>query len=182
MPPKLKREKAGPVRIAMLDIETTGLEASFGRLVCVCFKFTDEEKPRTIKVRYYRNEAKALETITKFYNEADIVCTWNGKLFDIPFLNGRLMHHGMAPLDPKMHMDLMYQARKLRLRGSRLDNVSKDFHTNTRKYDVPAWRWTLAAEGDIKSIDEIVTHCELDVLLTEEMMQYLKPLIVRFTR
>ena len=176
------REKAGPIRIAMLDIESTALEASFGRLVCVCFKFTDEEHVRTVRVRKYKDEPKALQKIKDIYNEADIVCTWYGKIFDIPFLNARFMHHRMAPLDSKMHMDLLFQARKLRLRGSRLENVSKDFQTVTRKYDVPAWRWTLAAEGDMESINEIVIHCENDVLLTEEMLEYLKPLILRFTR
>jgi uncharacterized protein YprB with RNaseH-like and TPR domain len=179
----LKREKAGPIRIAMLDIESTSLDASYGRLVCVCFKFTDEVDVRTVRVRFYREEAEALKVIKKFYDEADIICTWNGKIFDIPYLNARLLHHGLAPLDPsKMHKDLMYEAKKLRFRGARLDNISKDLRTETAKYDVPAWRWVLAAEGNVNSINEIVTHCEHDVILTQEMFEYLKPMIIRFTR
>ena len=171
------------MRFAALDIETTGLEASYGRLLCACFKFTDEEKVHTIVARRYRNEAAALRKIAALYDKLDVVLTWNGKLFDVPYLNARLMHHGMLPLPAnKMHKDVMYEARKLRLRGSRLENVSKDFRTKTHKYDVPAWRWVLAAEGDASAHHEIATHCANDVLLTEEMFNRLKPLIVRITR
>jgi uncharacterized protein YprB with RNaseH-like and TPR domain len=171
------------LRFAALDIETTSLEASYGRLICACYKFTDEDSVRTITVPRYRNEAKALERISRLYDKLDVVLTWNGKLFDIPFLNARLMHHKLPPLDArKMHLDIMYQARKLRLRGSRMDGVSKDLRTKVAKYDVPAWRWVLAAEGNREAIGEIVRHCELDVILTEELFDRLKPLIVRITR
>ena len=43
------------MRFAAMDIETTGLEASYGRLLCCCFKFTDEDKVRTVRAARYRN-------------------------------------------------------------------------------------------------------------------------------
>lgn len=179
----VKEKQYTPLRFAAFDIETTALEGSFGRLVCACFKFNDEDKPRTVSVRKYRNEPNALTLIKSWYNEADVIYGWNSKLFDVPFVNARLMHHGHMPLTPsKMHKDLMYEAKKMRLRGARLENVSKDLRTEVHKYDVPAWRWTLAAEGDVASIAEIVKHCEMDVLLTEEMFSRLRPLIINLTR
>jgi uncharacterized protein YprB with RNaseH-like and TPR domain len=170
------------MRFATFDIESTALEASFGRLLCACFKFLDEDKPRCVQAHRYRNEKAALEKLVTYYDAADVVITWYGSGFDIPFINARLMHHGLLPLRPKMHKDIMYEARKLRLRGSRLENVSKDFKTKTKKYDVPAWQWTLAAEGDRKAHDEILKHCIEDVLLTEEMFHRLKPLIIKITK
>ena len=171
------------MRFAAMDIETTGLEASYGRLLCCCFKFTDEDKVRTVRAARYRNEKKALEKITELYNRLDCVLTWNGKRFDIPFLNARLMQHGLPPLDVrKMHMDLMYQAKKLRLRGARMDGVSKDLRTKWKKHDCTAHHWVMAAEGSKPHLDDIVKHCEHDVELTEELFERLKPLIVRITR
>jgi len=171
------------MRFCSLDIECTSLDASYGRILCVCMKFFDEDKVRTYIALRCKNEKPMLREVVRAYNECDVVVTWNGKLFDIRYINARLMQHNLPPLDHgKMHKDLMWEAKKLRLRGARLDGVSKDLRTKVAKYDVPAWRWILAAEGDKASSREIVTHCELDVLLTEEMMERLKPLIIRITR
>lgn len=166
----------------MLDIETTGLDASYGRLVCACFKFTDETKVRTVTCRVLSDEKKALREIARHYHDADIIVTWNGKLFDIPMLNARMMFYGLDPLPNIKHIDLLYQSKKLRFRGNRLENVSKDFRTRSKKYDVPAWRWLQAAEGQEHALDLIVRHCQFDVLLTEEMLRRLKPLITQITR
>ncbi len=171
------------LRVAAFDIECTNLEASYGRTLCVCFKFSDEAKPRTVTARWLRDEPKLLETVGQWWDEADIVAGWNSKLFDQRFLNARRMFYGMLPLDPtKMHKDLMFEFRKLRFRGSRLEGASKDLRTKAAKFDVPAYRWLEAAEGQQEALNLIVKHCQLDVLLTEEMFTRLKPLITNFTR
>lgn len=171
------------MRFAMMDIEATGLEASYGRLLCCCFKFTDEDKVRTARARFCRNEPAALKEITRLFDEADVIVGWNSKLYDVPYINARLMQHNLPPLKhQKMHLDIMYQARKMRLRGSRMDYVSKDLKTKVVKHDVPAWQWVLAAEGNQKAGDEIAYHCHQDVLLTEELFHRLKPFIIRITK
>ena len=102
----------------------------------------------------------------------------NSKLFDVPMINARRMFYGMEPLNPsKKHVDLMYQQRKLRFRGSRLDGASKDIRTKSVKFDVPSYRWVEAAEGQKEAQDLILKHCQFDVLLTEEMFIRLKSLI-----
>lgn len=118
-----------------------------------------------------------LKEFEKWWNEADIVAGWNSKLFDVMMINARRMYYGMQPLAPKKHVDLMFMARKLRFRGSRLDGVSKDLQTKSAKFEVPAYRWPEAAEGQKEAQALIVKHCQFDVLLTEEMFLRLKPLI-----
>jgi uncharacterized protein YprB with RNaseH-like and TPR domain len=112
------------LRIAVLDIETTGLNATYGRLLCACFKFDDERRPRTVEVPFCKDEPKALKQIKAWYNEADVVATWNGKRFDVPFINGRLMVHKMDPLPAKMHKDLLYESQKMRFHSPSLMNLS----------------------------------------------------------
>lgn len=170
------------MRFASFDIECTSLDSSFGRLVCICVKFFDEDEVRTYSIKSVKQEKKLLEWFEKQYNEASVVVSWNGKLFDFPYINGRRMHHGMVALEPKKHVDLLYQARKLRGRGAALDRVAKDLRFENQKYEVPAWRWVLAAEGDKESIDEIVTHCEQDVVMTQEAFDLFEPMIVRVTK
>lgn len=170
------------LRFAAFDIECTQLEASFGRLVCMCAKFLDEKKIRTVYTRWYRNEKRMLEEMAKWWEEMDVVITVNGKLFDMPFVNARRMHHGMLPLVPKMHVDLRWVATKLRFRGASLDGMAKDLRLKNQKHECAAWQWVLAAEGDMPCIKDIIKHCEQDVRMTEELFNRLRPLIIRITK
>jgi uncharacterized protein YprB with RNaseH-like and TPR domain len=152
-------------------------------MVCASIKFHDEDKVRTVYCRWYRQEKKMLEKIQKWWDKLDVVVTVNGKMFDLPFVNARMMHHGLLPLHPeKMHVDLRWQGKKLRFRGASLDGMAKDLRLINQKYDLPAWRWVLAAEGDMDSIKEIIKHCERDVRMTEELFNRLKPVLVRITK
>lgn len=139
--------------------------------------------------RRYKDEPRALKKIHEIYDEADIICTWNGKRFDIPFINARLMirrdETGVKPaiLNPGMkHLDLMYMSAKLRTRGNRLDGAAKDLKARAQKYHCTAEHWVKAADGDKKCFDDIVKHCEVDVQITEDMMHIFKPYIIRITK
>ena len=177
-----------PLRFATFDIETTGLDASYGRILCACFKFTDEEDVRTVVSRRYKDEPRALRQIHALYKKADVIVTWNGKLFDLPFVNARTMirrKEAQCPhiLDPsKKHIDLMYMSKKLRTRGNRMDGAAKDLAGKNQKYDVEAEEWVRAVDGDRRAFDRIVRHCEVDVVMTEELLEILKPYVVRITR
>ena len=112
------------MKIAAFDIESTSLDATYGRIITACFKFADQKKVVSYTSRFLRNEPALLTGIKEQWNKSDVVLTWNGKLFDIPMVNARLMYHGMDILDmKKMHCDLIYMSKKLRFRGNRLDLV-----------------------------------------------------------
>lgn len=178
------------MRLASFDIETTALDATYGRILCACFKFDDEEKIKTVAARRYKDEPKCLAQIVKWYESADIVVTWNGKLFDIPFVNARLMirrkdtDKDCPPiLNPnKMQIDGRWINNKLRTRGNRLDGAAKDLAIIHQKYDLRGETWVQAADGDRNALAEIVKHCEEDVLITEEVIGVLKPYIIRITK
>ena len=85
--------------------------------------------------------------------------------------------------------------RKLSMPSQVVDDAWHEFILFTRNYEdfckrgvgrflhhVPAEAWVRAAEGHKPSLDDIVKHCELDVLATEELFYYFKPYIVRITR
>lgn len=180
-------------RIASLDIECTALDATYGRLLCACIKFADEDEPRTVLARRYKDEPKALETIIGWWNEADIIVHWNGKLFDVPFINARLMIRRKelstralrkSPIlhPDKKQIDGRWINSKLRTRGNRLDGAAKDLGLANQKYDVRGEAWIKAADGHKESLDLIVKHCQKDVMITEEIMVILKPYIVRVNR
>ena len=165
------------MRIATFDIEATKLDASYGRMLSYAFKFLDEDEVRSDYITHFSEEKELLEGLVENWDEADIVVTWYGRKYDIPFVNARLMINGMLPLSSKKHIDLYQRSKTLRTLGNRLDNVAKDFDFHYQKYDVPASAWLRATEGDQESIDEIVYHNEIDVLMTEEALEVFRPTI-----
>jgi hypothetical protein len=109
----------------------------------------------------------------------DIWVTWNGKLFDVPVLNGRLIFHGLEPLPPKMHIDLMYKATGSSVRIGRrsLQSVSEYFDVPNRKTPLSVRIWDKAMAGDEAAYSLIAEHCDADVLVTRDVFNVLKPQI-----
>jgi len=66
--------------------------------------------------------------------------------------------------------------------SSRLANAIMCLKLPTCKIDCPASDWVSATAGDRKAYDRIVSHCENDVLATEEAFTQLKPYLVNLHR
>ncbi len=109
----------------------------------------------------------------------DIWVTWNGKLFDVPVLNGRLIYHGFEPLPPTMHIDLMYKATggSVRIGRRSLQSVSEYFGVANRKTPLSVRIWDKAMAGDPEAYALIKEHCDADVLVTRDVFEVLKPQI-----
>jgi uncharacterized protein YprB with RNaseH-like and TPR domain len=111
--------------------------------------------------------------------EYDVWVTWNGKLFDVPVLNGRLIFHGLEPLPPTMHIDLMYKATggSVRIGRRSLQSVSEYFGVPNRKTPLSVRVWDKAMAGDPAAYALIVEHNDADVLVTRDVFAVLKPQI-----
>ncbi len=114
----------------------------------------------------------------------DIWATWNGKLFDVPVLNGRLRYHGLQPLPGVKHMDLMYYATggSMRIGRRSLQSVSEYFDVPNRKTPLNVRTWDKAMAGSEEAYDKIVEHCDADVLVTRDVFRVLKTQIANIHR
>lgn len=164
------------------DLETTGLTAIMGRLLACSFadawgstkSFRIEDYPGESPI----DDSRLAVAIRDELELADHWVTWNGKLFDIPFLNARLLKAGERPIRTDIkHTDLMYYSRGqfVRIGSSKLDNVSKFVDSPNRKTPLEWETWQLAGLGDRKCMDLVVEHCEADVLVTRDVFAHLKP-------
>ena len=117
--------------------------------------------------------ARALE-------EYDILVSWNGKLFDVPVIGGRLAYHGDAPLQPQMHIDLMYYAtgQFARIGRKSLQSVSEYFEVANKKTPLRVRQWDAAMAGKPEAYASIVEHCDADVLVLRDVF----PKVNRFIR
>lgn len=169
------------LRQVFFDIESTNLSGNVGRVLCASFadafgnvstlKYTDFPGKTII------DDGPLVQAISEELSRWDIWTSWNGKLFDAPFLNARLLKAGHPPLrKDRMHLDLMYYAKGgfMRMGSARLQSVSQFFNTPNAKSPLTFETWELAMSGDEKALDYIVEHCEADVLVLRDVFRHLK--------
>ena len=100
-------------------------------------------------------------------------------MFDVGFLNTRLVLNNLPNLERRMHIDLMYYARRphLALHSSRLDAVAKSFRLAEQKTDMNPDIWNAAFQLRKDAMDYVVEHCIQDVKVLKEAFEVLSPFI-----
>jgi uncharacterized protein YprB with RNaseH-like and TPR domain len=169
-------------RIVILDIETTSLEADAGTLVSAGL-MSDTGRGEYLEARKTSEEKPLLSKLAKRLESYDVVVTWNGRSFDIPFLTTRLMKHELdpRPILRKPHIDLADVVKsRLRLTFTYLDHVCDFFQIERKKgpmgLDVPHLH-VRALEGDRKATASIREHCLDDLRATRQVFLKLRPLV-----
>ena len=129
-------------------------------------------KPKTLRLdtKAFRgqsviDDSLLAEGIVDVLHQYNCIVTWNGKQFDVPFLNARLAKAGLPAYRPQFHLDLMYYAGGVSMRiGSRkLVNVQKFLGLEEEKTEMKWDTWAKAATGEKDALDEVAEHCEQDV-------------------
>src|SRR5712664_714771 len=169
-------------KIGGLGIDTSSIEADAGMVVGAGLL------PETGKSEYFEakrtdQEKGLLVKLLKRLEVCDVVVTWSGRGFDIPFLTTRLLKHGLTPLPllAKTHLDLNEVVRsRLRLTFTYLDHVCDFFGIERDKgpmgLEVPQL-FVKALEGDETALKSIKDHCLDDLRVTREVFLKLKPLL-----
>lgn len=178
---------ASPIRVAVLDIETTGLDASFGRVLCGVTQFFSPDETRIRRADQHdewntgrrASDAELVTAILKDVEEADIVIAHNGNQFDLPFLRTRALIHGLPPVHPKKIIDPVLLARKtFRFHSNSLDSISMVMGTSDAKTRLSPRTWVAAMfNGDKDALEEIIEHCVADVRVLCEVARRVSPYI-----
>lgn len=173
-------------RILIWDIECSGLRSDFGLLLCIGYKWYGEAKTHTLNIYDYpgwqkdmTDSRKLLKDFMKVYMQADMQVTFNGKMFDVKWINGKLWHYGMPLLPPLPHVDLYFAAKtNLNMSRKSLANISSVGRFKERKFsDFDNVEWLKASVGHMQSLRSIVKHCHADLRVTEEAYDRLAPFI-----
>lgn len=102
--------------VAVLDIETTGLSSLNNKIII--FGVLEITPEGLISTQYFaenRGEEKAvLKEIPKYLEGFDVIITFNGASFDLPFIKKRLEKHGFSlpEKDSFVHLDLYKVIKK----------------------------------------------------------------------
>lgn len=154
-----------PLRWLALDIETTGLNADDDSVTCIglCGHATDFEP-----VALVAGTPRWAEPLIRYLLESDILITFNGRSFDVPYLARSLQR--MAPIFPPFHLDLYPHFKKLQQRGGlkkiqkRLGFVREDALADLDGYSAVRL-WREHQRGTPGAKETLVRYCLEDVVV-----------------
>jgi hypothetical protein len=169
-------------RIGVFDIEchTFRFKADLGFMLCAGFKEFGKPGVEVLaRDNIQRNPLNDKKLVKAIYDKLltyDMVVTHNGRWFDIPWLNSRLLHWGLAPLPSIPHFDTCDAAYKRLRVGNSLKALGKFLGCKVHKTETDMNDWLLAGAGKKRALKTIVTHNIHDVRLTEEVYRRMRPL------
>ena len=190
-------ESFDPRRILYLDTETTGLGGGAGTVAFeVGLGWLEEDgfHVHQLLMRDYPEERFLLEEIVRTAERFDVICTFNGKTFDLPLLRNRfIMNRIRTSCLEKPHIDLLHIARrvwKLRLKKCNLTNLEEALLGIPRVDDlpgalVPERFFSYLKTGDFRLFDDVLEHNAQDIaslctLLAHMCRMYENPEQLRF--
>ena len=159
------------LREAYLDIETTGLSAFSGAITVVGIYLCDNRDARFIQLvgrditRY-----SLLETL----EGVDTIYTYNGRRFDLPFINVQL---GINLEELFNHRDLMYDCWRYNLRGGfkaveRQLGIPRELVEVDGRMAVRLW-WRYVDSFDLEALDTLLAYNREDVVNLKELKERL---------
>lgn len=168
------------MNVAIFDIETSGLYANFGILLCCSVKEYQPDGRGKIKTwradkyptwKYKRTDCKQItHDVVDTLKDYDILVAHNGQYFDKQWLNTLCLLYEETPAIrwTKLIDPVLLARRHLRLGRNSLDTLIDYFGIPHKKTHVSGRLWLQAAiEGNRGAMDEIVEHCEMDVKALE---------------
>ncbi len=161
-------------QVAFVDTESTGLSTGAGTHIILIGIGTISAG--TLRVRQYFLPDPAAEDA--FWQQVlpellsfPVLCTFNGKSYDLPLINNRLTMMRLPPLTPEAHLDLLHPARRLWrkvLPSCALQSLERHRLNSQREDDlpgaaIPAIYYDYLKSGDRKQLQGIFLHNLHDV-------------------
>ena len=157
-------------------------------IICACWRWLGESKIHSISVlddpkRYRKDphdDRHVVETLRDLMMEADVIVHHKGDSFDRPYLNTRILYHGLPPLPPIASVDT-YKVAKANffLNSNSLDYLGK-FLKVGKKISVGYQLWLTILNGGpaaVKAIKEMVRYNRQDIILLEKVFLKLRPYV-----
>lgn len=167
------------------DIETMGMAHSPIILFGIGEYTGNGLKVTQYLARDIAEELPALMETAKHFTSDTRVISYNGRVFDIPYLNDRLVYYGERPVRPRLHFDLLFTTRKLygaSLPDCRLGTVEDYILNLPREDDLPGYlvpeyyqRWLHVRDADI--LRPIIKHNEADVANLAKLLRHQQDLL-----
>ena len=173
-----RAERLAPEDALFLDIETTGLGGTplflIGTMECASDGFLF----RQYFARDYSEEKSILSAFSQRLKKARMIVTFNGKSFDVPYIQNRAVATGVKLAHPKSHLDLLHEARRSfgrSLPNHKLQTLEQMVCGRCREEDIPGAEIPAAYHefvrtGNARKIGLILQHNLYDLLTMADLM------------
>lgn len=163
----------------VLDLETSGL--SRGSTIAILIGLGYFENGRYVVEQIFLPEPEAepnsFDRLQELLQTRSVLITFNGKSFDVPLLESRLLYHQIwLDLRAKGHIDLLHLARRLwknRAPNCALETLEyyilghvRDAELDIEGADIPQTYYQYLINGDAELIRKIFVHNQYDILHT----------------
>jgi len=178
-------EKLRPEDVLFLDTETTGLSGGAGTIafqIGVGYFAPSGFVVEQFLMHDYPEESQMLNRLSALMRRFSVICTFNGRTFDVPVLKSRfLMNRIQNPPFPEVHLDVLYPARriwKLRLKRCTLGHLEEQLLHVQRDDDlpgalVPQTYFQYLKDGNFAPLEKILEHNKQDIVSLAQLFYFL---------
>jgi len=182
-------QKGGTLLEGYLDIETTGFEANYHHMLTWVIKVRGENEYYTgeINKEDLDNETfdkRICQELVDVLNKFDVIYTYYGTGFDIPFMRSRCMYWGIPfpEFGTLQHKDVYYLSKRLlKLHRKSLD-AATHFLGIEGKNHVLGKEWMCARIGHKWALKYVMEHNMLDCDILEKLHDRLSNFAKRTTK
>ena len=190
-------KKSALPKILIFDIETAPMQAFVWKrykenvsleqtiaesyMICWSAKWLYDEKVlgdclTPIEAREEK-DYRIVKSLYDLINQADIIVAYNGRNFDIPYMNQRFLVYGFDPYVPVHIVDPFETAKSVfRFSSNKMDNIATQLGLQNKiKTDFSLWKGCI--EGDCQSLKDMLTYNKQDVVVLEEIYCRMLPWI-----
>lgn len=169
-----RKEKGRPPKIGYFDIETGGFNANADIILCYSIKTRDKDE--ILNARITKNDInteifdkRIIKQLIKDLLKYDVIVTYYGTRFDIPFSRTRALGWRLSfPVFGMVkHKDVYYMVKnKLKLTSRSLATACELLGIRGKNHI--KWRiWIKAKHGNEKALEYVQNHCNIDVRILE---------------
>lgn len=174
-----------PEDVLFLDTETTGLSGGAGTIafqIGVGYLTNAGFVVEQYLMHDYPQEAEMLRLLNARMKRFSILCTFNGRTFDVPLLKSRFLMNRIADgAFPPVHADVLYPARKLwklRLKSCSLGHLEEALLHVQREDDlpgalVPQTYFQYLHDGVFAPLERILEHNKQDIVSLAQLFFFL---------
>lgn len=171
------------LRIGFLDIETSNFDANAGNMLTWALKsrgkavISDSILPEEA-VDPTQFDHRIVMTLTEALRGMDVVVTYYGTGFDIPYFKTRALGLGLTPPGAYdlYNWDAYYCVKyKLKLHRNSLDAACEFFGIEGKSH-LKLKVWNAARVGDQAALDYVLEHNIQDVKILERLFDIIEPL------
>lgn len=168
-------------KVLYIDIETTGLSGSPLFLVGTMRYAEDALMIQQLFARDYSEEPHLLRHLMKCMNTFQVLVSFNGKAFDLPYIRDRSVLHRVPFHHDPFHLDLLHEARRRwreHLPDCRLQTLERVICHRVRMGDLPGSEipqvyHDFVRTGNAVRIRDILHHNALDLITMSEVLVFM---------